>query len=258
MVGLAIYVDDPSVAISKVITKFFNKKKHLFVGIHSTAIIGENVTLGKNITIGAYAVIEDDCSISDNTVLMSGVCLGYGSVIGSHCIIYSNVSIYKESVIGDFVIIHSGTVIGSDGFGYTHCQGTHLKQEQIGIVLIEDNVEIGSNVTIDRARLDKTIIRRGTKIDNLVQIAHNVEIGENSLIVSQVGISGSTTLGRGVVLGGQVGVAGHLVIGDFVTVAGQSGVTKSIEGNQSFQGFLQDYIEDRREYRHHYINYLIC
>ncbi|RKY39313.1 MAG: UDP-3-O-(3-hydroxymyristoyl)glucosamine N-acyltransferase [Candidatus Omnitrophota bacterium] len=235
--GLSLlYTENPSFAFSKIVPLFappVRKPK----GIHPSAIIAEDVILEEDVAIQAYVVIENKVRIGRGTVIYSGVYIGEGTSIGEECIIYANVSIRERTQIGNRVIIHNGTVIGSDGFGYSTVGGVHHKIPQIGWVEIGDDVEIGANVTIDRARFSKTCIGKGTKIDNLVQIGHNVNIEENAIIVSQVGISGSVKIGKNVILAGQVGVAGHLSIGDNVVVAAKSGVTKSIPANTSVSGF---------------------
>jgi UDP-3-O-[3-hydroxymyristoyl] glucosamine N-acyltransferase len=178
-------------------------------------------------------------SIGDNSTIMANVSIGCNVKIGKNVTIHPNVSIYRDSVIGDNVIIHSGTIIGSDGFGFAHTKlGEHVKIYQNGNVIIEDSVEIGSNCTVDCAVFGSTLIRKGTKIDNLVQIGHNCDIGEHSIIVSQVGISGSSKLGRNVVMGGQSATSGHLEIAPFTTIAARGGVTKDIkEPHKTFSGF---------------------
>ncbi len=191
-------------------------------------MIDTSVKLGKDVSVGPHAVIEKRCVVRDGAVIGAGVFIGHDSVIGSGTRIYPNVTIREASRIGDRVIVHSGTVIGSDGFGYETVDGVHHKTPQTGYVQIDDDVEIGSNVSIDRGRFERTWIGKGSKIDNLVQIAHNVVIGANSIVVSQVGISGSSTLGKNVILAGQVGVVGHIEIGDNTVIGAQSGVTKSI------------------------------
>ena len=163
--------------------------------------------------------------------------MGQHTKVGKDCIIYPHVSIRERITVGNRVIIHNGTVIGSDGFGFAKLRGIHHKIPQIGTVVIEDDVEIGANVTIDRARFDKTVIGRGTKIDNLVQIAHNVVIGENSIVVAQTGISGSTVVGKNVTLAGQAGLVGHIRIGDNAIVGAQAGVTKSVPPNSFVSGY---------------------
>lgn len=194
-------------------------KIHKSARIFSGAFIGENVALGENTTIMPNAVIMDNVAIGANTT------------------IYPNVVIYRDSHIGNNVAIHAGSVIGSDGFGYAHTKmGEHIKIEHFGNVIIEDNVEIGANVTIDRAVFESTIIKKGAKIDNLVQLGHNCIIGEHSLLVSQVGFAGSTTTGRNVVFGGQAGTGGHIHIGDFVQVAGRGAVGKNLPPNTKWGG----------------------
>jgi UDP-3-O-[3-hydroxymyristoyl] glucosamine N-acyltransferase len=232
-----IRTDNPSLAFAKIVAAFAPCEVKHPKGIHPTAILGKNVSLGKNVAIGPYVVIEDDASIGDNSIIYAGCFIGDHTVIGSDTLIYANVSIRERVVIGKRVIIHSGTVIGSDGFGFANISGLHHKIPQIGIVEIGDDVEIGANVTIDRARFEKTIIGRGTKIDNLVQIAHNVVIGENSIIVAQAGISGSTVIGKGVTLAGQAGLVGHITVGDGAIVAAQGGVTKSVPPNTMVSGY---------------------
>lgn len=226
-----IRVENPSLAFSKVVSFMFPDEKRVPKGVHPTAIIGKDVTLGKDISLGPHVIIEDNVQIKDNTTICAGTFIGYGSKIGSDTLIYPNVTIREKTIIGDHVIIHSGTVMGSDGFGFEEINGVHQKIPQVGIVVVEDDVEIGACVTIDRARFGRTVIGRGTKIDNLVQIAHNVVIGENSIIIAQAGISGSSTLGKKVILAGQSGIVGHIELGDNVIVGAQAGVTKSVPSN---------------------------
>ncbi|MDP8253785.1 MAG: UDP-3-O-(3-hydroxymyristoyl)glucosamine N-acyltransferase [Candidatus Kaelpia aquatica] len=232
-----IKTENPSLAFAKLVSSFAPDEGSMEPGVHPTAIIGKDVKLGKDVSIWPYVVVSDGASIGDNTVLQAGVYIGIRSKIGSSCVIHSHVAIRERVTIGNNVIIHSGTVIGSDGFGYATVKDVHYKIPQIGTVFIEDDVEIGANVTIDRARFGKTHIKRGTKIDNLVQIAHNVEIGENSIIVAQSGISGSTNIGKGVILAGQSGVVGHISIGDNARVAAQAGVTKSVPEGEVVSGY---------------------
>lgn len=232
-----IITANPSLAFVKIISMFTPDNAGHPSGIDYTAVIGKNVSLGKDVTIGAYAVIGDNVTIGDNVIIYAGCYIGQHTKIGAQTLIYPHVSIRERISIGSRVIIHSGTVIGSDGFGFATIKGAHHKIPQVGTVEIHDDVEIGANVTIDRARFDKTVIGRGTKIDNLVQIAHNVIIGENSLIVAQVGIAGSTIVGNNVTLGGQVGLVGHIVIGDNAIVTGQSGVAKSVPADTMVSGY---------------------
>jgi len=189
------------------------------------ATISDGVYCGKNVTIG------------ENSTIMAGVFVGDNVTIGKNTIIYPNVTIYHNCKIGDNCIIHSGTVIGSDGFGFVSQDKSNAKFYQVGNVVIEDSVEIGANCTIDRAALGSTIIKKNAKLDNLIQIGHNCVIGEGSIIVSQVGLSGSTIVGKGVIIGGQCGTAGHLKIGDGAILAARTGVTKSLEGNKIYGGF---------------------
>jgi len=194
-------------------------------GVHERAWVAETTPIPTQITVAAMASIGERVKLGKRVRIESGVVVGDDVHIGDDTVLKANVSIGDRCKIGKRVIIHSGTVIGSDGYGYaTDNRGFHTKRPQVGIVQIDDDVEIGANACIDRAAYGVTHIKSGTKIDNLVQIAHNVEIGENCLIVSQVGVSGSTTLGRNVVLGGQVGVTGHIILEDGVMVAAQSGV----------------------------------
>lgn len=232
-----IRAEDPSYAFGEVMSWFFPAKTKHPKGIHKTAILGKKVELGKNVSLGAYAVIGDDVKIGDDTIIYSGSFVGNNSEIGKDCLIYPNVTIRERTIIGNRVIIHAGTAIGSDGFGFAKIKGVHRKIPQIGNVVIEDDVEIGSNVTIDRARFDKTIIGKGTKIDNLVQIAHNVIVGKNSIIVAQAGISGSTIIGNDVILAGQAGLVGHIKIGDKAVVGAQGGVTKSVPPGVFVSGY---------------------
>lgn len=232
-----VRTDNPSLAFAKVVTLAAPHAINHPKGIHPSVILGKDVRLGRDVAIGAYSVIGDDVSIGDNSVIYSGCFIGSHSKVGKSVLIYSNVSIREDISVGNNVIIHSGTVIGSDGFGFEMVEGQNIKIPQIGTVVVEDDVEIGANVTIDRARFDKTIIGRGTKIDNLVQIAHNVVVGENSIIVAQAGVSGSTVLGKNVVLAGQVGLVGHITLGDGVVVAAQSGVSKSVPANTAVWGY---------------------
>lgn len=197
-------------------------------GVHKTAMVAENVKLGEGVALGAYACVEEGAEIGSGTVVYSNSYVGTSSKIGKECIIYPNVTIRENVKIGNRVIIHSGTVVGSDGFGYARTEAGHQKVPQIGDVIIEDDVELGACVTIDRAKIAHTRIGKGTKVDNLVQIAHNVTIGQNCIIVAQTGISGSVKIGNNVVIGGQVGFVQHIEVGDNAQIAAQSGVMKSV------------------------------
>jgi len=231
-----IRTENPDLAFARTVSLFAPETIHP-KGIHPDARIGKNVKLGKDVALSAYVVIEDNVEIGDNTIIYAGVYVGHHTCIGADTLIYPHVTIKERVSIGNRVIIHSGTVIASDGFGFSTVRGVHHKIPQIGTVVIEDDVEIGANVTIDRARFDKTLIKKGTKIDNLVQIAHNVTIGEHSIIVAQTGISGSVEIGKGVILAGQSGVIGHVRVGDNVIAAARTGITKSIPDNTLISGF---------------------
>jgi UDP-3-O-[3-hydroxymyristoyl] glucosamine N-acyltransferase len=230
-----VKVDNPYLAFAKVIP-LLSKVDLPPPGIHRSFIAGDAVAVGQKCSILPHVVVENRVKIGDRTILYPGIYIGNDVIIGNDVVIYPNVTILHNVQIGNRVIIHSGTVIGSDGFGFAPQTGSYHKIPQIGRVLIEDDVEIGANVTIDRATLGKTHIKRGVKIDNLVQIAHNVVIGENSIIVAQVGISGSTRIGQNVMLAGQVGLVGHIEIGDHVKIGAQSGVTKSVPSNTIVSG----------------------
>lgn len=207
--------------------------------IDKTASVAKSAKIDKQVEIGPQVTIEDGVAIQAGTVIKAGAFIGKDSFIGSKCRIAPNVSIMHGTKIGDDVIIHAGTTIGSDGFGFapTNPGEAYKKIRQVGWVEIHDNVEIGANVTIDRGAIGPTVIKSGVKIDNLVQIAHNVQIGDNSIIVAQVGISGSTKLGRSVILAGQVGLVGHIEIGDGAMVGAQSGVNHSLDGGQAYFGY---------------------
>ncbi len=197
-------------------------------GIHPSAVVAKDAAIGKDVAIGALAVVEPGATIGDRTVLCPQVYVGQAARIGPDCLLWPQVVVRERCEVGARVILHSGVVIGSDGFGFATEDGVHHKIPQIGTVVLEDDVEIGANTAVDRARFGRTVIGRGTKIDNLVQIAHNVQVGENCLLAAQTGIAGSTRLGKSVVLAGQVGVTGHLEIGDGAIVTAQSGIDKSV------------------------------
>ncbi|MBU4252900.1 MAG: UDP-3-O-(3-hydroxymyristoyl)glucosamine N-acyltransferase [Candidatus Omnitrophica bacterium] len=232
-----IITQNPSLAFVKIISMFTPDDAGHPRGIDYTVVMGKNVSLGKDVTIGAYSVIGDNVTLGDNVIIYAGCYIGHHTKIGNQALIYPHVSIRERIRIGSGVIIHSGAVIGSDGFGFVTVKGAHHKIPQVGTVEIGDNVEIGANVTIDRARFGKTVIGRGTKIDNLVQIGHNVAIGENTLIVAQVGIAGSVIIGKNVTLGGQAGLVGHIIVGDNAIVTGQTGVAKSVPPDTMVSGY---------------------
>ncbi len=224
-----IRTDNPSWAFAKIVTREIGEDSFQTTGIHPQAFIADDAQIADNVSIGPFAVIASKTRIGRGSVIGAGCFIGHQTSLGENCLIYPNTTIRERIHIGNRVIIHSGTVIGCDGFGFVNVEGVHEKIPQIGKVVIEDDVEIGANVTVDRARFDKTLIGRGTKIDNLVQIAHNVQIGENCIIVAQVGVSGSTMIEKNAILAGQVGVIGHLTIGEGAVIAAQSGVSKSVK-----------------------------
>lgn len=204
-----------------------------FTGIHPTAIIHPSANIHPTATIGPYVVIDQGCSIGEYTHIFSHVSIGPQVQIGNHCILHSSSVVRERSILGNRVILQPGAVIGSCGFGYTlDAQGHYQKLEQLGIVILEDDVEIGANTTIDRSRFKVTKICKGSKIDNLCQIAHNVEIGEDNVIAAQTGIAGSAKTGKHVMLGGQVGVVGHVTLDDQVMIATRGGVSKSLKKGQ--------------------------
>jgi UDP-3-O-[3-hydroxymyristoyl] glucosamine N-acyltransferase len=233
----SIRVADPYEAFRKTVELFHKQQRLLPPGIHASALIGEGVVCGDNVALGPNVVIGERSRIGDNVVILPGTVIGPDVQIGPDSLIYPNVVIREETCIGARVIIHAGAVIGDDGFGFLTRNSRHGKIPQVGRVVIEDDVEIGSSACIDRATLGVTLIRRGTRIDNLVQVGHNVEIGENSIICAQVGIAGSTRVGASVVLGGQVGLMDHIEIGDGAAVGAQGGVIKSVPPNTQVSGY---------------------
>ena len=218
----------PALAFAKLLAEFHPEPRPQ-PGIDDQAAIAEGVQLGKDVAIGPFVAIGRDVVIGHNTVLHSGVVVQEGCRIGNNATLFPNVTLYRNTVIGNHVILHAGVVIGADGFGYTPDEkGQHVKINQVGRVVIEDHVEVGANSCIDRATFGETVVREGTKIDNLVQIAHNCDIGQHSIIVAQVGMAGTCTLGHHVILAGQVGLADHVTLRDQVIVAAKAGVTKDL------------------------------
>lgn len=232
--------DNPSRAFQNTLEAFLGDALHQqsgFEGIHPTAVIHATAKFGKNANIGPHAVIDKNVVIGKSTTICAGCYIGPSVIIGDECYIHPNVTIREGCQIGHRVIIQPGAVIGSCGFGYTtDKQGRHTKLNQVGIVIIEDDVEIGANTTVDRSRFKSTRIGRGSKLDNLVQIGHGVMVGEDNILVSQTGIAGSSKTGKNVVLAGQVAVSGHLSIPDGTMIAGKSGVSKSIKKSGKYGG----------------------
>lgn len=234
-----IKVDDPYVAFLHVLKRLTPQVDPFPTDIHPSAFISKDAKLGHGVCLGAHVVIGKGVTIGDNTRLSHGVVIGDGATVGSECLFYPNVTIYHGCRVGNRVTIHAGAVIGSDGFGFAPKKdGTYEKIPQLGIVTVEDDVEIGANCTIDRSTLGETVIGKGVKLDNLVHIAHNVTVGENTVIAAQSGIAGSVKIGKNVMLGGQVAITGHIEIADRSIILGRSGVTKSFtEPGKTYMGY---------------------
>jgi UDP-3-O-[3-hydroxymyristoyl] glucosamine N-acyltransferase len=232
-----IKLEDPYLGFLKILEQFYPPKEPNFKGIHSSAVISPSAVIESNVQIGPFTYIGENVHIGQDTVIYPCCVILDDVTIGQNCKIYSHVSIREGCELGNDNIIHCGVIIGSDGFGFAPSGEMYKKIPQMGTVKIEDDVEIGANCTIDRATLGETLIRKGSKIDNLVQIAHNVIVGENTVIAAQTGVSGSTKLGKNVTLAGQVGIVGHVHIGDKAIVAAQSGVSKDIPPGEVWFGY---------------------
>ena len=231
-----IKVEDAYKSFSKLL-EYYNQVKLMKSGIEQPSVISEGVTYGTDLYLGSFCYIGKNVIIGNNVKIYPNSFIGDNVTIGDNCIFFAGVRIYSETEIGNNCTIHSGTIIGSDGFGFAPQEdGTYSKVPQIGNVIIEDNVEIGACTTVDRATLGSTIIRKGVKLDNHIQVAHNVEIGENTVIAAQTGIAGTTKIGKNCLIGGQVGFAGHLVIGDNVKIQAQSGIGKNLADGEVVQG----------------------
>lgn len=231
-----IKVEDAYQSFSKLL-EYYNQVKLMKSGIEQPSVISEGVTYGPDLYLGSFCYIGKNVTIGKNVKIYPNSFIGDNVSIGDNCVFFAGVRIYSETVIGSNCTLHSGTIIGSDGFGFAPQEdGTYKKVPQIGNVIIEDDVEIGACSTVDRATLGATIIRKGVKLDNHIQVAHNVEIGSNTVIASQTGIAGSTKIGKNCMIGGQVGFAGHLVIGDHVKIQGQSGITRNLSDGETVQG----------------------
>jgi len=232
-----IKVEDAYQAFASLLELYTQAKKSLKTGIEQPSFIHETAKTGENLYLGAFSYIGKNAVIGANTKIYPQVFIGENVKIGDDCILFAGVKIYDDTVIGNRCIIHSGAIIGSDGFGFApQNDGSYKKIPQIGNTILEDDVEIGANTTIDCGTMDSTIIRKGAKIDNLVQVAHNCEIGENTVIAAQTGLAGTSKVGKNCKFGGQVGLAGHLTIGDNVFIGAQSGVAKSVNDNQIILG----------------------
>ncbi len=231
-----IKVEEAYKAFSKLL-EFYNQVKLMKSGIEQPSFLSENVTYGENLYLGAFSYIGKNVKIGENVKIYPNCFVGDNVKIGDNTVLFAGVRIYSESLIGNNCTFHSGAIIGSDGFGFApNPDGTFSKVPQIGNVIIEDNVEIGALTSVDRATLGSTIIRKGVKLDNQIQIAHNVEIGENTVIASQTGIAGSTKVGKNCFIGGQVGIVGHITIGNGVKIQAQSGIGKSLQDGEVVQG----------------------
>ena len=231
-----IKVEDAYKSFSKLL-EYYNQVKLMKSGIEQPSVISDGVTYGSDLYLGSFCYVGKNVTIGKNVKIYPNSFIGDNVTIGDDCVFFAGVRIYSETVIGNRCNIHSGTIIGSDGFGFAPQEdGTYAKVPQIGNVIIEDDVEIGACTTVDRATLGSTIIRKGVKLDNHIQVAHNVEIGENTVIAAQTGIAGTTKIGKNCLIGGQVGFAGHLVIGDGVKIQAQSGIGKNLEAGEVVQG----------------------
>ncbi len=231
----AILVKNPTLSFSTILD-YFSPAPPRAREVHSTASLGKNVKLGKDVAVGPYTVLEDDVTVADGVVIGPNCAVGRGSSIRSDSELKYHVTLNHNCVIGKNVLVHSGTVIGSDGFGFTAEKGVHYKVPQTGGVVVEDDVEIGANCAIDRGTMGNTVIGKGTKLDNLVHIAHNVKLGKGCLVTGQAGIAGSTVIGDYVAFGGQSGVTDHVEIGSNARIAARAGVTKSIPGDKTYAG----------------------
>ena len=207
------------------------------VGIHNSSYVHPSAKIGENVYVGPFCCIEENVEIGDNTTIYAQTYVGANSIVGANCTLYPGVKLYKHTILGSRVTVHSNTVLGSDGFGFApQADGSYNKIPQIGNVVVEDDVEIGANTAIDRATMGSTFVRKGVKLDNLIQIAHNVDVGANTVVAAQSGISGSTKLGENSVIGGQVGIAGHLTLGKRTQVGAQAGINFNTEENKQWHG----------------------
>lgn len=232
-----IRVADAYTAFATLLGKYQEIMQQQLTGVQQPCYIAPTASYGDNVFIGAFAWLGEHVKVGHNSKIYPHVYLGNKVKVGEHCVIHPGVKIYHECVIGNHVTIHAGTVIGSDGFGFApQADGSFKKVPQIGNVVVEDHVEIGANATIDRATIGSTLIKSGAKLDNLIQVAHNVEVGHSTVIAAQAGISGSTKIGNGVMIGGQAGIVGHIQLGDGAKVNAQSGVSKSIEPGKAVTG----------------------
>ena len=230
-----IKVTDPYIAFLQVLKRITPMSDPFPKGLHPTASVCKSATIGADVSLGAHVVVGENVTIGSGTKIGAGCAIGDGVTIGEDCLVYPNVTVYYGSRIGKHVIIHAGTVLGSDGFGFApRPDGSYEKIPQMGIVVLEDDVEVGANCTIDRATLGQTVLKKGVKLDNLVHIAHNVVVGEDTVIAAQTGISGSTKVGKNVMIAGQVGIVGHIEIADRTVLLAQSGISKSTKAGTTY------------------------
>ena len=231
-----IRVDDAYKAFSKLL-EYYNQVKMNKTGIEEPVFVSESAVYGENLYLGAFSYLGDNVKIGDNATIYPNVYIGNNVTIGDNVIIFAGAKVYSETIIGNNCVINSGVIVGADGFGFTPDEnGEYSKVPQTGNVIIEDNVDLGAGTTIDRATLGATIIRKGVKLDNQIQIAHNVEIGEHTVIAAQSGVAGSTKIGKNCVIGGQVGIVGHITIGNNVRIQAQSGIGRNVKDNEALQG----------------------
>ncbi len=231
-----IKVEDPYKSFSTLL-EYYNRAKRNKNGIESPSYIHDSASIGENLYLGSFSYISNNVTIGDNVKIYPNVYIGNDVTIGDNTVIYAGSKICSDTIIGNDCVIHSGAILGADGFGFApNTNGVFSKIPQIGNVIIEDNVDIGAATTIDRATLGSTIIRKGVKLDNQIQVAHNVEIGKNTVIAAQTGIAGSTKIGENCMIGGQVGIVGHIIIGDNVRVQAQSGIARNVKDNEVIQG----------------------
>ncbi len=231
-----VRVDNAYEALAKLMSIYASMKPGR-TGISSLASVSEKAKIGKNVYIGPFAVIEDGATVGDNTQIYPLVTIGEGASVGSDCILYPHVTIYYACKVGNRCILHAGSVVGADGFGFAPTPNGYDKIPQIGIAELEDDVEIGANTCVDRSTMGRTVVHKGVKLDNMVQVAHNVEVGENTVISAQTGIAGSSKVGAWCMIGGQSGISGHLTIGDKVNFCAKTGAISNIESNQTIMGY---------------------
>ncbi len=231
-----VRVDNAYDSLAKLMSLYASMKPAK-TGISSLASVSEKARIGSNVYIGPFSVIEDGAVIGDNTQIYPSVTIGEGATVGSDCILYPHVTVYYGCKIGNRCILHAGSVVGADGFGFAPTPNGYNKIPQIGIVELEDDVEIGANTCVDRSTMGRTIVRKGVKLDNLVQVAHNVEVGENTVISAQTGIAGSSKIGSWCMIGGQSGISGHITVGNKVNIAAKTGVISSINDGDTIMGY---------------------